>query len=119
MNQDEPALRTMAEAAAQRIATIRDEAKLRLHLAGMDAKTAWQEAEPHVAAAEQGLRKALDAVAPGGAEQVRLELHLGLKEAGARVAKVEPQLEKIGAEFSEAAKSALARLKADLKKLEF
>ena len=118
MSQDEPTLRAIAQGAVDRIAAIRDDVKVRLHLAGMEAKDAWKEAEPHVAQAETELRKALDLVVPGGAEKVRLELKLGLKEAGSRVAKVEPQLAKIGAELSETAKGALSKLQADLKKIE-
>ncbi len=118
MSQDETTLRTLAQEAADKLAAIRDDMKVRLHLAEMEAKDAWKEAEPHVEQAEARLRKALDLVVPGGAEKVRLELHLGLKEAGAKVAKIEPQLEKIASGLSETAKGTLTKLKADLKKIE-
>lgn len=118
MANDEANLRSIARETADKLAAVRDDLKVRLHLAELEVRDAWKEAEPHVEQAEARLRKALDVVVPGGAEQVRLELTLGLKDARDRVAKIEPQLQKIGSQLTDAGKSALAKLRDDLKKIE-
>lgn len=118
MANDEAKLRSIAKEAADRLAAVRDDFKVRLHLAELEVRDAWKEAEPHVEQAENRLRKALDVVVPGGAEQVRLELSLGLKEARDRVTKIEPQLQKIGGQLTDAGKAALTKLREDLKKIE-
>lgn len=118
MPNEEANLRTLVQETADKLAAIRDDVKVRLHLAELEVKDAWKEAEPHVDRAESELRKVLDVVVPGGAEQVRLELTLGLKQARDRVAKVEPQLTKVGTDLTDAGKAALAKLRDNLKKIE-
>lgn len=118
MANEEAKLRSIVQDTADRLAAVRDDLKVRLHLANLEVKDAWKEVEPAIEQAEGRLRKALDVVVPGGAEQVRLEFNLGLKEARDRVAKIEPQLHKIGTELTDAGKATLAKLREDLKKIE-
>lgn len=118
MTHDEKSLRDMAKDTVDRLATLRDEVKLRLHLANMDASDAWKAAEPHLFRAEQRLREALETAIPGGSEQVRLELQLGLAEARDRIASIEPKAKALGDALTDAGRTAVERLKASLAKLE-
>jgi len=118
MTHDEKSLRDMAKDTVDRLATLRDEVKLRLHLANMEAGDAWKAAEPHLFRAEERLRQALDTVVPGASEQVRLELHLGLAEARDRVAAIEPKARALGEALTDAGRTAVDKLKANLAKIE-
>jgi len=118
MMHDEKSLRDIAKDTVDQLTTLRDEVKLRLHLAGMDARDAWHDAEPHLMRAEKRLRDVLDNVAPGTAEQVKLELHLGLAEARDKLATVEPKVRALGSAFTDAGQKAVDTLKANLSKLQ-
>jgi len=111
MTNEEASLRTVATETAEALTAWRDDIKVRLHLAGMDARDAWEKVEPDVEIARARLRKALDAVVPGGSEAVRLELHLGLAEARERLATIEPNLETLGDDLAKAGRKAIARLR--------
>lgn len=46
-------LKTEINNGLERLQTLRDEARVRLHLAGMEAKDRWNEIEPHLADVER------------------------------------------------------------------
>jgi len=115
---DEKSLRDIAKDTVGHLSTLRDEIKLRLHLANMDARDAWHDAEPHLTRAEKRLRDVLESVAPGTSEQVKLELHLGLAEARDKLASVEPKVRALGDAFTDAGRKAVDTLKANLARLQ-
>lgn len=115
---DEESLRGVAHETLESLAAFRDDVKVRIHLAGMEAKDLWKEAEPTVEKVEGRLKKVLDQVVPGGSEQVRLELHLGLAEAKDRVHALEPKLHEFGDAITDAGRTAIAKLKTNLAKIE-
>jgi hypothetical protein len=45
----------------EQLKTLRDEVRVRLHLAGMDAKQEWNKLEPHLFEVEQAAREATEA----------------------------------------------------------
>lgn len=96
MNHDDASLRDLARETIDHLAAFRDDVRVRLHLAGMEAQDLWRKAEPTVISIEKRLVAALDQVAPQGAEHVRLELHLGLAEARDRVHELESRAHVFG-----------------------
>jgi hypothetical protein len=54
-------LKTEINNGLERLQTLRDEARVRLHLAGMDAKDRWNEIEPHLADVERSAAQITDA----------------------------------------------------------
>ncbi len=117
MTTDENSLRDIARDTAEKMAALRDELQVKLHLAGMDAHDSWKKAEPGLVRAEKRLREALDLVVPGGSDKVRLELQLGLMEAKDRVRELEPTVRQLGDAVTDAAKTGFAKLKENLTKL--
>lgn len=115
---DEESLRGVAHETLESLAAFRDDVKVRIHLAGMEAKDLWHEAEPSVTRVENRLKKVLDEVVPGGSERVRLELHLGLAEAKDHVHALEPKLHALGDALTDAGRTAIAKLKTNLAKIE-
>jgi hypothetical protein len=118
MTQDDASLRAAAHDTIEKLAAFRDDVKVRIHLAGMEVKDIWKEAEPAVTRVETRLKKALDVVVPGGAEQVRLELTLGLAEAKDHVHALEPKLHAFGDAITDAGRTAIAKLKQNLASLD-
>ncbi len=113
MPTEETPLRALARETLGTLATWRDDVKVRLHLAGMDARDAWKEVEPKVERVEASLRKVLDTVVPGGAEEVRLEIALGAAEARDRLAALESKLEEVGHDLARSGREALNKLTTD------
>lgn len=114
MANDENSLRELARETVDRLTTWRDEAKVRAHLASMDARTAWNEVEPQVDRITNRLRDVLDATVPGGSEQARLELQLGVAEAQDRLTAMERRFEVIGHDLAREGREALATLRSRL-----
>jgi hypothetical protein len=54
-------LKAELEKSVSLLKTLRDEARVKLHLAGMDAKSKWKELEPHLDAVEDAAKQASDA----------------------------------------------------------
>lgn len=117
MEHDEATLAKVARDTIDRLTTLRDEVRVRLHLAGMEAKDFWRRAEPVVQRVETRLASALDGVVEGGSEQVRLELHLGLAEARDRIHELEPKTRALGEAMSEKGRAALAKAKHELARI--
>lgn len=89
-------LAKMMDDAAKELRRLRDRARVKAHLAGMDAKTAWdEELSPELERLEGELeRSGREALAKGkelGGE-ARVQLHLGVMEARDRWAKLQPRL---------------------------
>ena len=59
---DEESLRGVAHETLESLAAFRDDVRVRIHLAGMEAKDLWREAEPTVEKVEGRLKKVLDQV---------------------------------------------------------
>ena len=81
MSSHAKSLNELAISAADRLSALRAEAALQVHLAGMEAKSAWAEVGPEVEALEARLMEAAREVRTG---QAALELHLLLMEARTR-----------------------------------
>jgi hypothetical protein len=60
MNQTVTDLKNEITKSLERLQTLRDEARVRLHLAGMDAKDRWDELDPYVAEAERAAQQFSD-----------------------------------------------------------
>ena len=54
-------LKAELEKSVSLLKTLRDEARVKLHLAGMDAKKKWNELEPHLDAVEDAAKHATEA----------------------------------------------------------
>lgn len=67
----------------------RDEMRLKVHLAGMDARKRWEE---DLGPRLDSLYKGLSTRARKGADEARLQAHLGMKELGSKWATLEPRL---------------------------
>ncbi len=89
MSSQDKSLTELASSAADRLSALRAEAALQMHLAGMEAKSAWAEVGPEVEALEARLKEAAADAASG---QASLELHLLLMEARARWDRISPRL---------------------------
>lgn len=111
MTNEETNLRALAHDVTDQLAAWRDELRVRAHLVGLDAKDAWKEIEPEVEKAESALRRLLDSTVPGGSEQVRLELRLGIAEVKARLEAAEPRFERLGEELARRGRALLAKLR--------
>ena len=116
MANDEPTLRALAQDAITRLAAIRDDLKVRIHLAGMEAADAWKELEPQVETVTSGLKTALDATVVGGSEQARLQLELGVAEASDRLQVIERRFERIGHDVVRDTRESLAALRTKIGK---
>jgi hypothetical protein len=69
--------RALAEETAARLGALREELRLKVHLAGMDARDEWEEElRPRLQDLEERLAKALRR----GAGEARVQAHLGLME---------------------------------------
>ncbi len=60
MNQDQTQQKSEVQNNLDRLQTLRDEVKVRLHLAGMDAKDTWNKLEPRIDDVERQVAKAAD-----------------------------------------------------------
>ncbi len=61
MNQTAKDLKEEVQKSVALLGTLRDEIKVKLHLAGMEAKTQWHELEPRLQAAVDAAKDATDA----------------------------------------------------------
>lgn len=75
--------------ATSNLMQLRDEMRLKVHLAGMDARKRWEE---DLGPRLDSLYKGLSTRARKGADEARLQAHLGMKELGSKWATLEPRL---------------------------
>ena len=61
MNDAKQELKKDIEKSVNDLKKLRDEIRLKIHLAGMDVKTEWQKLEPEIAEAERSARVLTDA----------------------------------------------------------
>ena len=78
--------------ATTNLATLRDEMRLKVHRAGMDARKRWEE---DLGPRLDSLYKGLSSKARRGADEARLQAHLGMKELGSKWATLEPRLHEL------------------------
>jgi hypothetical protein len=80
------------EQAATTLAAFMEGVRLKLHLAGMDARTAWEEElRPELESLEASLRSSLEHGLQAVGE-ARVQAHLGLMEARQRWEEIEPRV---------------------------
>jgi hypothetical protein len=89
MSSQDKSLNELATSAADRLSALRAEAALQIHLAGMDARSAWDEVGPEVEALEARLKEAVGEATSG---QAALELHLLLMDARTRWERISMRL---------------------------
>jgi hypothetical protein len=80
MNEGKSELKRELEKGVQKLQTLRDEVRVRLHLAGMDLKDQWNKLEPHLEEVEKKAGEATD--------EARTMLHDAMK----RLEKLRAQL---------------------------
>ncbi len=61
MNRSAAELKDEVKKGLEHLKTLRDEVRVRLHLAGMEAKDEWNKLEPHLFDVEQSAREATEA----------------------------------------------------------
>ena len=111
MSEDRENVRGKIEQAERDLASLRDEIRVRLHLAGMEAKRVWEALEPHVARTQAQLRDAADSATRSLHDrEPSLELHLALMDARDRLREMEPGLRAIGARLREAGAEVVASI---------
>ncbi|MDP9033535.1 MAG: hypothetical protein M3O50_01905 [Myxococcota bacterium] len=54
--------------------TLRDETKVKVHLAGMDIKTSWDELQPKIVEAEQAAQRAAESLSEATLETIKTTL---------------------------------------------
>ena len=54
--------------------TLRDETKVKVHLAGMDIKTSWDELQPKIVEAEQAAQRAAESLSEATVETIKTTL---------------------------------------------
>lgn len=79
-----PSVRHTVQEVLTEIQTLRDEIRVRIHLAGMDAKTSWSELEPRLEALEAQAKGAKDNAAHA-LRQTAAELVTAYKNLRARL----------------------------------
>lgn len=92
-----PAWRQELQKTLELVRTLRDDIRVRLHLANLDAKEEWKKLEPHLAELEQaaaGLREDTRAALSSAVERLsRLRSSLGEPAAQGRARSQEPDVE--------------------------
>lgn len=103
------AVRERVERAAQGLSRLRDELRVQLHLAGMEAERAWEALEPHVSHTETRLRHAAESARHGAHDRkATLEMHLALMDVRDRLREMEPALHALGQRIQQAGAEAAA-----------
>lgn len=95
--------RKQVEHAAVALSGFVQEVRLKLHLAGMDAQTLWEEElRPELESLEARLRRSLEQGLQAVGE-ARVQVHLGLMEARERWEEIEPRVAEAVDRFQDAA----------------
>lgn len=94
MAQTRPQWQSWLENVLTEMGRMRDELQLQLHLAGMDAKDAWDALAEQLQAIEQNLERARQASTTTAGE-ARLQAHLALMEARDRWSELQPRLQAV------------------------
>lgn len=113
MSSQEKSLYELASSAADRLSALRAEAALQVHLAGMEAKSAWAEVGPEVEALEVRLKEAAREATSG---QAALELHLLLMETRTRWERLSMRLRDAPAEAMRSVERAFSEMGPALEK---
>ena len=80
MSHPKDELKQEVERGLDEMRRLRDEVRVQLHLAGMEAKDAWYALEPRLEAAEKQVERGFDAAARNAMEQALVKLR-ALREA--------------------------------------
>jgi predicted nucleic acid-binding Zn-ribbon protein len=111
MSQQADDVRERIERAAEKLARLRDEIGVQLHLGGAEAKQVWQRLEPEVERAWSRLEEAARHVTRGlHDESVTLEAHLALMDARDRLREIQPTLQAVRERIKRAGSGALASI---------
>ena len=113
MTNEAKSLSAIAQDIATSLSAWRDELRVKIHLAGMDARDAWKAVEPHLELADARLRSVFEAI-PAGSEKIAHDAKSAIHEARDLLVKVEPSLDAIGADLSKAGRELITRLKKDV-----
>lgn len=97
---------------AEDLERLRDELQLKMHLAGMEARSAWERIEPELRHMAAELRRGAE---EGGDGQARLDAHLAMMEASERWERVAPLLSPLAAHLLTAGAVAAEDLEARLR----
>ena len=95
MATNDKTLTELAKSAADRLSALRSETALQLHLAEMEAKTAWAEIAPQLEALEQRIEEVVNEASSG---QAKLDLHLALMEVRDRWRAIQPKIADLAGE---------------------
>lgn len=114
MTQDDITLTKIARETVDGLTSWRDQVRVKIHLASLDAKEAWKAAETHVDLAQGRLKTVLETTVPTGAGQVRTDLRVALHDARKTLGKIAPNLDAIGHDLAKAGREILTRLDRDV-----
>ena len=103
-------LAELAQSLAGELARLRDEMMLKIHLAEMDARDAWNQISPEVEKVEKRLEESARRAVDGVGDEAELQLHLAFMDARERWGELEGHLRGIASRVRRAGTQAIEAL---------